>query len=98
MWGSLPGGDLGHDFVGDRADELGRNLSAVLLLQKALDLTHGHAPGVHRNDLVIKAGETPFVFGDQYGRETAVSVARNLDTQGAVLGQNCRHPCRYVGW
>jgi hypothetical protein len=37
---ALPGSDLGHHGIGDRTDELRRDLRAVLLGQEALDLAH----------------------------------------------------------
>lgn len=33
--------------------------------QEALDLAHGHAAGVHGNDLVVEAGEAARVLRDQ---------------------------------
>ena len=82
----LPGADLGHDGVGDRADELRAHFRAVLLGQKPLNLSYRHAARIHRDDLVIKAGEAPLVLGDEQGLKAAVSVARNLQAHRAVLG------------
>lgn len=44
----LPAQRLGHHFVGDRADEIGRDLSALAFGQKRLNLAHAHAAGVSR--------------------------------------------------
>src|SRR6202000_591778 len=85
---ALPGERLGHDFVGDRADEVGRHLGAVALGQKRLYLAHAHAAGVHRDDALIKVGETAFMFGNQHRSETAVPVARQIDPQGTVVGDD----------
>ena len=43
----LPGRRLGHDLVGDRADEVRRGLRAVGLVEELLDLANAHAAGVH---------------------------------------------------
>ena len=51
---ALPSDGLGHDFVRFGADEVRRDLGAVTLGQKALDLAHTHAAGVYRNDTFIK--------------------------------------------
>src|SRR5690606_27035677 len=47
-----------------------------------------HAPGIQGNDLVVKTGETALVLGDQQRLEAAVSVARHLDADRAILGQH----------
>lgn len=70
----LPGGHFGHDFIGDRTDEVGRHLGGVLLQHKALDLPHRHASGVQGDDLVVEARETAFVLGDQQWIEAALTV------------------------
>lgn len=84
----LPGPDLGHHRVGDRADELRADLGAVLLGEETLDLAHGHAARVHSHDLVVEAGEASLVLGDQDRLERALPVARHLDTQRPVLVQH----------
>lgn len=67
----LPLGDLVQDGVGHRADQVGRDVDAVELGQVAIglcpiprsdvsgadrDLADRHTAGVHRHDLVVKAG------------------------------------------
>src|SRR5215212_1363921 len=52
----LPLGDLVQDGVGHRADQVRRDIDAVEFRQMPLDLADGHAAGVHRHDLVVKAG------------------------------------------
>jgi hypothetical protein len=84
----LPGPDLGHHRVGDRADELRADLGAVLLGEETLDLAHRHAARVHGHDLVVEAGEAALVLGDQDRLERALPVARHLDTQRPILGQH----------
>ena len=44
-----------------------------------LDLAGRHAPRVHRQDLVIEAGEAPLMRRDDLRREGAVAVPRNRD-------------------
>ena len=70
------------------ADELGADIHVVLLAQKALNLAHRHAVGVHRHDLFVKADESALMLGDQQRLETAIAVACNLQAQRPVFGQN----------
>jgi hypothetical protein len=44
----------------------------------ALDLAHRHAPGVHRDDLVVEAVEPGFPLGHDLRLEGAVAVARHV--------------------
>lgn len=81
----LPAQGLGHHLVGDRADEIGRNLGAVGLGQKRLDLAHAHATRVHRDDALVKAGETALVFGNQDRLEATVAVPRQFNPERAVI-------------
>ncbi len=83
----LPGDRLRHDLVGNRADEVGRDLGAVALGQERLDLAHAHASGVHGDDPVIKPGEATFMLGDQDRGEGAVPVAGKLHAHRTTLGQ-----------
>ena len=84
----LPGGDLGHDGVGHRADELGRDLHRIALEQEALDLAHRHAARIHGDDLVVEAREAALVLGDQDRLEAALAVARHLDAHRTSVGQH----------
>src|SRR3954471_21215675 len=61
----LPGRDLLEHRVRHRADQVRRDLDAVELAQVADDLPRAHAPGVHRDDLVVEAWEAALVLGDQ---------------------------------
>ena len=74
----LPGGDLLQHRVGDRADQIGRDLDAVEIAQMADDLAGAHAAGVHRDDLVVEAREAALVLGDQLRIEARLAVARHL--------------------
>ena len=58
-----------------------------MLGQKTLNLAHRHAARVHGDDLVVEAGEAPFVLGDQERFEVPLSVARHVDSQRAVFRQ-----------
>ena len=85
----LPGGDLGHDGVGDRADELGRDLHAVAARARSPWISRiGHAARVHGHDLVVEAGEAPLVLGDEQRLEAAVAIARHLHTQWTIVGEH----------
>src|SRR5450755_1047103 len=53
----------------------------------ALDLPYAHATGVHRDDLVVKAGKAALVLGDQLRLKTAATVARNRQLHRLVLRQ-----------
>src|SRR4051794_13763981 len=77
----LPCRDLVQHRVGDRADQVRRDVDAVQLAQVADDLAGAHAPRVHRDDLVVEAGEAPLVLGDQLRVEARLPVAwyRQLD-------------------
>lgn len=87
-WTALPAQRLGHHLVGDRADEVGRHLGAVVLSRKPVDLAHAHAAGVHRNDAFVEAGETAFVLGNQVRLEAAVTVAGDFAPNRAAIGND----------
>src|SRR3954454_1055799 len=77
----LPCRDLVQHRVSDRADQVWRDVDPVQLAQVADDLQGAHAPRVHRDDLVVEAGEAPLVLGDQLRVEARLPVAwyRQLD-------------------
>jgi hypothetical protein len=54
----------------------------------ALDLAHAHAAGVHRHELLIKAGKAPLVLGDQLRIEGRQAVARDLQVDLAGVGEH----------
>ncbi len=39
-------------------------INAIELVEVPLDLTHRHAAGIHRDDLLVEIGKTTLVFGD----------------------------------
>jgi hypothetical protein len=53
----------------------------------ALDLSDCHAPGVHRHDLVVEAGQASAVLGNQLGIEGRQPIARHGDRQLAAVGE-----------
>jgi hypothetical protein len=83
----LPLGDLVQHRVGDRADQLGRDVDAAELGQGPLALPDRHAPGVHRHDLVVEARQPPAVLGDQLRIEGREAIARHRDAQLAAVGE-----------
>ena len=50
-----------------------------------LNLAHGHATGVQRDDLVVKAAPAGLVLGDELRLEAAVAVSGHLDRQFAEI-------------
>ena len=84
----LPGGDLLQHRVGDRADQIGRDLDAVEIAQMADDLAGAHAAGVHRDDLLVEPWKAALVLGDQLRIETGLAVARNLQLDLPGIGDN----------
>jgi len=85
---ALPGRHLRHDAVGDRADQIRGHLDAIHFREKALDFAHRHAARIQSKDLVVEAGEAPFVFADQPGLERAFAIARHVQTERAIIGQH----------
>ena len=84
----LPGGDLLQHRVGDRADQIGRDLDAVEIAQMADDLAGAHAAGVHRDDLVVEPRKPALVLGDQLRIEAGLAVARHLQLDLAGVGDD----------
>lgn len=75
----LPSLDLVDHAICHGGNQRRRNLGAVHLFQVDLDLPHGHAASVERQNLVVEAGPACLVLGDQLRLEGAVPVAGNLD-------------------
>ena len=84
----LPRGDLRDHGVGDGANQIRRDLDAVHLDEKRLDLAHRQPARIERHHLVVEAREAPLVFADQPRLETAVPVARHGEGQRAVIGED----------
>ena len=84
----LPGGDFIEHGVRHRADQVGRHVDPVQLVQVPGDLAGAHAARVHRHDLVIEPGEAALVLGDQLRVEARLTVARHVDRQLAGIGHH----------
>src|SRR3954454_21289610 len=84
----LPGRDLLEHRVRHRADQVRRDLDAVELAQVADDLPRAHAPGVHRDDLVVEAWEAALVLGDQLRVEARLPVPGDLELDLAGVGED----------
>src|SRR5215467_12566755 len=67
----LPRCDLLQHRVGDRADQIRRDLDTVEIAQMADDLTCAHAPGVHRNDLSSNPGKRRWYLAISCGSKRA---------------------------
>src|SRR6187200_1247871 len=85
---ALPFGDLLQNGVGDRRDQVRRDVNAVELLQVAADLAHAHAARIHRDDLVVEVREATLISGDQLRVEGAGPVPRNRQPHLRAAGQN----------
>jgi hypothetical protein len=83
----LPFRHLLQDVIGDGTDQVGRDVDAIELAQMPLDLAGAHAAGVHRNDLLVKAGKPPLVLGDQLRIEGRQAIPRNVERHLARFRQ-----------
>src|SRR5690606_27311700 len=86
---ALPGDGFGHDFVGHGTDEVRRNLRAVALGEKPLNLAYAHAPGVHGDNAFIKSGKSALVLRNKNGLEAAVAIPGEIDANGAAIRNDC---------
>ena len=75
----LPFGNFLEHGIGDGRDEIRRDVDPVEFLEMAADLTHRHATGVHRDDLVVELGETPLIPGDQLRIEGPRPIPRYIE-------------------
>ena len=53
-----------------------------------LNFAYRHPPGVHGDDLVVKAGEAPFVFGNEDRFEAPLLIAWYVDQERLVFRQH----------
>src|SRR5262249_44518761 len=84
----LPGGDLLQHRIGDRADQIRRDLNAIEIAQMADDLARAHATRVHRNDLVVEPRKATLVLGDQLRIKAGLAVTWNLQLDLAAVGNH----------
>ena len=75
---------LQHRFS-DIGDQRGRDFHVVNFLQVPLDLTRAHAPRIHRDDLVVEAGEALLSLGHDLRLEARLPVARGFQIQLAEV-------------
>lgn len=64
------------------------NRHAVLLAEVHMDSPVAHATGIQGNDLMIKAGETALVFGNQRWIKSAMAVTRNGESPLTLLASS----------
>jgi len=68
----------------------GGDLDTVNLGEKALDVAHRHAAGVHRDDLVVEAAETASMLGNDLRLEAVIANARHIDAHWLLfVGMIC---------
>ena len=85
---SRQGGDLVEHRVRDRADQVRGNLDAVEVAQVPRDLAGAHAARIHRDDLLVQAGKTPLILGDQLRVAASLPVARDRKVHPPGVGQH----------
>lgn len=81
-----PGGDLIHDRVSDRRDQIGRCLDAIDFFDMPLDIAAGHAAGIHADDLAAELWKAALIIGDRQRIDGAVAVARHIQNDLAAVG------------
>jgi hypothetical protein len=69
-------------------DELRGDFDTVQIAQMALNVPHAHAAGIHRDDLLVKAGKASLVLRDELRLKTAVSVPGNRNLPRCVVRQH----------
>ena len=84
----LPFRHLVQHRVGDRRDQVRRNIDAVEFLKMAADLAHRHPARIHRDDLVVEIREPALVFGDQLRIERPGPIPRHRQRHLRGAGQN----------
>ena len=84
----MPRRHFGHDGIGDGTDQIRRHLNGVRLLQERLDLADRQPARVARDDFVIEASEPPLVFANQLRLERPLAIARDLNRQGPIVGED----------
>ena len=73
----LPFRHLVQHRVGDRRDQVRRDIDAIEFLEMAADLAHRHAAGIHRDDLLVEVREAALILGDQLRIEGPGPIARH---------------------
>lgn len=83
----LPIRDVLGDGVGDAADEVGRDLDAVELVEVALDVAQAHPTGVEGKDALVESRDATHTLPNELGVERALAIARDVDGDLAVVGE-----------
>lgn len=82
----LPDGDFIEHRVRHHADEIGRHIDALQILQMRGNLPGAHAPRIHRYNLFIEARKAALMLGYQLRVEAGLAVPRDINLQLAGLG------------
>jgi hypothetical protein len=90
---ALPGGHFSDEAVGHRADQIRRDLHAIHLREKTLDLAYRHPTGIEGQDLVVKPCEAPLVFRNEPRFERPVAIARHVQGERPVIGEHGLAAC-----
>ncbi len=85
----LPGFDLLDDGVGGVCNEGARDLYLVDFKEVLLDLAHAQASRIEAHNALVEAVELALMLGHECGFKVAVTVARNLDCDLAVVATQC---------
>jgi hypothetical protein len=64
---TLPLGDRLQHGIGDRRDQVRRDVESVQLLEVSADLAHRHAAREYRYDLAVEVGKTALVLAISFG-------------------------------
>src|SRR5437763_367950 len=84
----LPFPHLLEHGVGDPADQVGRDLDPVKLLQMRLDLANRETTGIEADHAIVKTVEPGLSFGDDLRLEAAVAVARHRDLNRPIIADH----------
>src|SRR5205814_5455001 len=84
----LPFPHLLEHGVDDPADQVGRDLDPVKLLQMRLDLANRETTGIEADHAIIKTVEPRLSFGDDLRLEAAVAVARHRDLNRPAIADH----------
>ena len=75
----LPFPDLVEHRIGDLADQIGRDLDMIELVQMRLDLANRKPAGVEADDPVVEALDPGLALGNNLRFEAAVAVTRHSE-------------------
>ena len=81
----LPSGDLFQNSVSNHRDQVRGNVDAIEIVQVPDNLPVAHAPGIHRDDLLVEARKPALVFGDELRVEIRLAVSRDGQVELAAV-------------